>query len=70
VTDIEIDSNQGRGLITFANIVDAFKAKLNLHGQRLTRDRAYLEVEFVQKDQAENLHSSLKKANSPREQPV
>lgn len=68
MTDIEIDSNQGRGLITFANIVDAFKAKLNLHGQRLTRDRAYLEVKFVQKDQADNLQSSLMKI-SPREQP-
>jgi hypothetical protein len=44
VTNIEIDDNQGCGLITFSNIVDAFKAKLHLNGQRLERDKATLEV--------------------------
>ena len=47
-TNIEVDNELGRGLITFDNFLDAFKAKLHLNGHKLPKDKAVLEVIFVQ----------------------
>ena len=47
-TNIEVDNEVGRGLITFENFMDAFKAKLHLNGHKLPKDKAFLEVIFVQ----------------------
>ena len=47
-TNIEVDHELGRGFITFENLLDAFKAKVYLNGHKLPRDKASLEVIFVQ----------------------
>jgi hypothetical protein len=43
-----VDHELGRGFITFENLLDAFKAKVYLNGHKLPRDKASLEVIFVQ----------------------
>jgi hypothetical protein len=45
INDINIDSQHSCAYVTFCDVLDAFMAKMQLHGMRLTRTPACLHVE-------------------------